>query len=301
MLFIFIEYLNTENEVFLSVHDLPKIPSSQIINSTNVKLSSSVIDTNDNPILLIDNEASTTLTVNQEVLKKHFPIFINEDMNKFQMSNRSEYSTAYLYDGQKTAFIILRCLQTMFPLQTFFSILDANANVGGNTSWFGKYFDAVTAVELDTGDCDRLQNNIKNVYNMSHVNVVCGDALAELDKQNVYWDCIFFDPPWGGRNYDKFSSIYLALNQIDINIIINWCLLSNKTKFIVLKHPENTFLNSPYLVKTFTFNRKKKVKSITKSINKYETKVFYQLSFFTTEKFKEEAIKQIPNELYMLF
>lgn len=115
-------------------------------------------------------------------------------------------------------------------------ITDATAGVGGNTISFGKTFKYVNAIEIDKIRFKYLQNNIE-VYNLNNVNVYNNDCLDILHR--LYHDIIFFDPPWGGKNYKFQDNLKLKLSD---NHIEDICIdIKNKswTRCIVLKLPLN--------------------------------------------------------------
>ena len=83
-------------------------------------------------------------------------------------------------------------------------ILDAFGCVGGNAASFAKYFDAVTTVELEPKRYAMLTNNIAVAlppHLSNRVKCVCGDAFVQA--QHPAANVVYFDPPWGGTNYNS--------------------------------------------------------------------------------------------------
>lgn len=239
------------------------------------------------PTLLIDN----TPTNKQEEplgpnkLKKYFPIFNNENIRDFKMSKRSIYSTAFLFDGKKTAELIKGLLTICFPTTTHFSILDACSNVGGNALWFSKYFSKVTAVEIDKNECERLIHNLHGVYKFTNVDIRCNNVLRVIAQPNVKWNVIFFDPPWGGPCYKCIPKLILGLDQYNICDIIDWCLDNSIADCIVLRHPSNTDISTRYLKgKTISFIRQ-------------GGKLFYQLSIWMHPNVCTDGLKTLPDNV----
>jgi len=224
-----------------------------------------------NPTLLVDNNPTKEKQKHLEAdtLKKYFPIFNNEDIRNFKMSDRSIYSTALLFDGEKTAKLIKQILQECFPTTSYFTILDACSNVGGNALWFARYFSRVTAVEIDKNECSRLTQNLIHVYKFPNVDVYCDNTLRILSQPNVKWNAIFFDPPWGGPCYKEIGKLILGLDGFNVCDIIDWCLDQSIADCVVLRHPINA--------DTTTRNKKLKTVSFTR---KKSMRMLYQLSFW---------------------
>lgn len=242
------------------------------------------------PTLLVDNTPTKKYEepLRPNKLKKYFPIFNNEDIRDFKMSKRSIYSTALLFDGKKTAELIKQVVEICFPTTTYFTILDACSNVGGNALWFATYFSSVTAVEIDKNECSRLIHNLIQVYKFNNVNIHCDNVLRVISNPNVKWNTIFFDPPWGGPCYKCIPKLILGLDQFNICDIIDWCLDKSIADCIVLRHPSNTD----------TTTRHPKVKTI--SFIRQGGKLFYQLSFWlhpSLQSVVKEVETILPDEI----
>lgn len=119
-------------------------------------------------------------------------------------------------------------------------ITDATAGVGGNTISFSKTFKQVNAIEIDTSRYMYLANNI-NVYDINNVNMYCDDCLNMIYKINH--DIVFFDPPWGGKDYRDKSRLKLSLSNNSVESICLKLLDPTCTehipKIITLKLPKN--------------------------------------------------------------
>ena len=112
--------------------------------------------------------------------------------------------------------------------------------MGGNTISFAKYFNKVNAVEIIDMHCDILKNNLKQYKLLNKVSIYCSDYFDVM--RDLKQDVIFFDPPWGGKDYLKHKELDLFLNNINIVDITNE--LYEKTKFIAIKVPKNFNLNA---------------------------------------------------------
>jgi len=116
-------------------------------------------------------------------------------------------------------------------------IVDANGGMGGDSIFFCKYFDLVYLIEINSNCIDYIENNLKKYKNTFIINHNCMDILKLLN-----YDVVYFDPPWGGRDYKdkKILDLYLDddnNNQINILNIID--SLFFKCKNIFLKAPLN--------------------------------------------------------------
>lgn len=126
------------------------------------------------------------------------------------------------------------------------SIIDATANIGGDSINFIRLFPNVklTALEIDTKTSYILRRNMKNLkdilnkdqeYDVKVINMSAVDYFSEYR----YADMIYFDPPWGGRDYIKSEKLLLFLDEISIGTIIKNILVQGMTQLIVLKIPIN--------------------------------------------------------------
>lgn len=168
---------------------------------------------------------------NQEIFTRFFPEDKNVDFKNLQLSNIGTYS---ITDPQK-AQIISNIIKNYFDKTDDIIITDATSNMGGNTINFAKNFKHVNAVEIIKLHCDILKNNLTEYELMDKVTIICDDYLDVMD--NIQQDVVFFDPPWGGKDYKKINNLNLYLDDINIIDICNSII--NITKIIALKVPFN--------------------------------------------------------------
>ncbi len=74
------------------------------------------------------------------------------------------------------------------------TVIDATANVGGNTFSFAKYFDGVIAYEIDPITYEILVKNI-DACGYKNISARCVDFNLLLDT-SFKVDAVFIDPPW---------------------------------------------------------------------------------------------------------
>ncbi|XWV24854.1 putative RNA methylase [Tupanvirus deep ocean] len=118
-------------------------------------------------------------------------------------------------------------------------ITEMTAGVGGNVLNFAKYFKYVNAIEIDTIRYNFLNKNIK-LYGYQNVNCYNADSLNLLiDKDDIVQDIIFFDPPWGGKNYKLHTSLRLNFGEHTIEKVCKILFGRPRNKMIVMKLPKN--------------------------------------------------------------
>jgi hypothetical protein len=173
---------------------------------------------------------------------------VPKSLKWIQMSAQSVYSSAYIADGYGTSKLIYTICKILFPNYSEHTIIDCNANIGGNTIPYAYYFDSVIAVEFIKEEFLRLLNNIIR-YKFGNVLAVHSDITEYLAKNPdciKYSSCLFFDPPWGGKDYRKVQSLelyFLGANGAQINVVTYINSLQTNA-LIILKCPENTNLTN---------------------------------------------------------
>ena len=171
------------------------------------------------------------LDYDQEIFTRFFPKDKNVNFENLQLSNIGVYS---ITDPSK-AQLISDIIKKYFEDKDNLIITDATANMGGNTINFAQNFKHVNAVEIIDLHCDILKNNLTEYKLEDKVSIHCGDYLDLMDT--IKQDIVFFDPPWGGKDYKKINNLNLYLDEINIIDICN--SLINQTKLIAIKVPFN--------------------------------------------------------------
>ena len=181
--------------------------------------------------LFVPEIEPTLLKYNEYIWKKIFPVKKNTQVKNYMLSNIGIYSIFYPSDADKVAKII----KSFAPGKA--TITDANANMGGITLAFTNYFDMVNAIDIVPFHCKILENNIKVYDAADKVKIHCIDYLDIGDK--LEQDVIFFDPPWGGRNYKNKLIMDMYLDNISIGDIIKSLITKNKIKVVAIRVPFN--------------------------------------------------------------
>lgn len=165
--------------------------------------------------------------ITNKLKKRIFPYIKNID--KIEIDDESLNYISIKDDAILITFLIKKYFNNVIEN---LSILDAMSGVGGNTFSFSKYFKKVYSIELNKKRYDMLCNNI-NIYELKNVETFNNNCLDLIF--NIKYDIIFFDPPWGGKDYKNYKNLRLSISNIPLEDI---CLkLKNKT--IVLKLPKN--------------------------------------------------------------
>jgi len=166
-------------------------------------------------------------------------------------------------------------------------IIDATANIGGDSINFMRLFPTVklTALEIDTKISyilKRNMNNLKSIlskdndYDVKVFNISAVDYFSNFR----YADMIYFDPPWGGRDYIKLDKVSLYLDDISIGNVIKNILMKGMTQLVILKLPINADID---VIKSDigSFNISYSLYDVE---NYQKNKVAYQLMFIRSEK-----------------
>lgn len=169
---------------------------------------------------------------------KLFPYLENKLLvNKLKIDEDSIYYISIRDHATKITNIIIYHLTLLNINISTTIITDATAGVGGNTLSFASTFKKVYAIEIDNLRSNYLKNNI-NIYNFTNVFVInnnCVNIIPNIKDHNV----VFIDPPWGGRNYKKYTNLKLMLSNTPLETICLNIFENNNVKLIVLKLPFN--------------------------------------------------------------
>jgi len=158
-------------------------------------------------------------------------------------------------------------------------ITDSTACCGGNTISFLLHpqIHKVNSIEINDLHFDILRNNVNLYKNVNKVNLIKGNYLNY--SRTLEQDVIFYDLPWGGRQYIEKEEINLGLINNDglfvsMSAIINQ--MKDRAKLQVLKIPLNfAFTN---FLKEIDYTKIK----IHKIYNKFTKKLCYFILILIT-------------------
>lgn len=132
-------------------------------------------------------------------------------------------------------------------------ITDAMAGVGGNTISFSTSFKFVNSIEMDKTRYEYLKNNCE-IYQLKNIKFYNDDLLNIIF--NINHNIVYFDPPWGGKDYKNHNNIRIIISEHPLEYLVNKLLDKTRNKsspeLIVLKLPKNYDLY--YFYKTVESN-----------------------------------------------
>jgi trimethylguanosine synthase len=163
-------------------------------------------------------------------MKRFFPKLNQVNLNNLMIDDIGEYSITRPEEAELITDIIIR------ESKSTDVILDGMAGTGGNTISFCNYFKNVISVENDISRFNILNHNLKQ-YQFTNYKTYYDDCLNIIDEGN--YNIIFFDPPWGGKNYLKREKVELSISGFKIWMIIKYILKENNGCNIFLKIPSN--------------------------------------------------------------
>jgi dsRNA-specific ribonuclease/predicted RNA methylase len=123
------------------------------------------------------------------------------------------------------------------------NLFDATSNVVGPVI-FGltDIFDKIYGAELSPSTFKMLSNNLK-MTDLKNVEIEQADALSKLDTSFLSeYPYVFFDPPWGGRDYKEKEKLDLFLSNRNIGDIVDDFL--KYAKLVAVKVPTNYNVSS---------------------------------------------------------
>lgn len=177
------------------------------------------------PQLMIDDESIKYITFTS----------MAQDITNIIMNNLSDFPCP---NNKKISLKLWK----MYPLEKKMKslvITEMTAGVGGNVLNFAKYFKYVNAIEINTVRFNYLNKNIK-LYGYQNINCYNDDSISLLiENDDIQQDIIFFDPPWGGKDYKLFSNLHLKFGKFSIEYICNVFLQRSSNKMVVIKLPNN--------------------------------------------------------------
>ncbi len=227
----FVIYLNKiykqQNEYFkMLIRRVNFIDNKKIFRHINNQIDSAINWCEKHNVEVNDIYKESKVIVQPYIIKKYFKSERGVDMRKIKMTSDSLYSVSMPNIADEISKIINSAIPNIKI------IIDATANIGGNTLSFSSYFNHVIAIEINKKTFDILKNNIKT-YGRKNIEVINDDFLNLIPALNS--DVIFMDPPWTGTFYkmnDKMDLYLSGKNIIDIIPKLN-------CKMVALKLPLN--------------------------------------------------------------
>ncbi len=166
-------------------------------------------------------------------LKDVYTYFPKRDDIRYMFSDVSLYSSADISHSLATSNILLGYYS---GTQLKNKILtDASSCIGGNTWSFSLLVKGVNAVEIDVNNYECLVNNMRGYNNIFFYR----DNFFNL-KDEFESNIIFYDPPWGGINYDNNNIGYYYQNEFyGVDMLASKSLYKSIPELIMFKVPCN--------------------------------------------------------------
>ena len=167
--------------------------------------------------------------IENRLMDRFFPDLPNINKNNLQITDEGIFSVTGKFASLKLVKYIEKIMKT-----NDIKITDCTANNGSDTISFALHFTFVNAIELNETNFSVLKNNVE-VYKLTNTNLILGDSLENIP--NLTQDVLYFDPPWGGKEYKKEDSLRLYLGDNEISDIYN--KFKMYCKLLIFKLPIN--------------------------------------------------------------
>lgn len=181
----------------------------------------------------ISNESVPQLMIDDESIKYITHNKIAKNITGIIMNNLFDFPCPQAYCAEKW---------NNLPLgkkMKHLVITEMTAGVGGNILNFANYFKYVNAIEIDVTRFNYLEKNI-SLYGYDNINCYNNDSnVLLIDNDDIVQDIVFFDPPWGGKDYKLFNKLRLKFGSHSIEVVCQKLLCRKQNKMIVMKLPNN--------------------------------------------------------------
>lgn len=161
-----------------------------------------------------------------------FPRKEGVDLSRLRITEEGSYSITRRRDAER----IMNVLRSLFHDMKHMTVTDATACIGGDTINFAFAFGHVHSIELNPQNFKVLTHNVET-YGFTNVTLHNADAV-QLFNWNTH--VLYVDPPWGGKEYRKYTDLDLFLSSKRLDTWLEEILVRrNRPDFIILKLPVN--------------------------------------------------------------
>lgn len=229
----------------------------------------------------------------------------NINFEEVEIDETSEYSSIKPYHLTSTSEIFV-----LEGIKDIESIIDATANIGGDSINFMRLFPKakIVSLEIDTKISYILQRNMNNLSNilkntafpdqekLSYDTRVINISAVKYFEESRYADVIYFDPPWGGPDYLLSEKLELFLDNISIGSIINNIIRKGTTPLVILKLPMNANID---IIKSEIHDANFQIHDIYNSVKKTPD---YKLMFIREKLYnrKSAILAKEPKEVELI-
>jgi len=179
---------------------------------------------------------------------------------KISFSSEAQYSASPMKASEMMVTDIIQSLNEQGFDGKNISFLDGTANCGAD-SINSVFISAnlhrpfqVFAIELNELNHRALKENITLFGCDPNITAIHADTVKWLSdySENKIFDCMYFDPPWGGKNYKAMEKVTLELGGINIwslckEIMDRSVRQNGKLRLITIKGPPNWNMNDAVL------------------------------------------------------
>lgn len=179
--------------------------------------------------------------INKRKIQYHrlFPKINNINLNTLKIDDESVSYITIPNDSKRIISIISNHLINYKNINNCI-IADITAGVGGDSINFCNNFKYVISIELDIMRYNCLKHNI-NVYGFTNSTILNGNSI-ELITNIPFFDIIYIDPPWGGRDYKNKEKLTLKIGCYYLEHFILKCF--NLNKVINFFEKKNEYYNT---------------------------------------------------------
>ncbi|AYV85729.1 MAG: putative RNA methylase [Satyrvirus sp.] len=186
----------------------------------------------------IEEEKVNQLMIDDESIKYITFASSAQEITNIIMNSLTDFPCPFL-QGDMEVIVQKWNAKSLNKKMKYLVITDMTAGVGGNVINFAKYFKYINAIEIDQIRCNYLNKNIR-LYGYDNVNCYNQDSLDLLiNNDDIIQDIIFFDPPWGGKDYKLFNNLRLMFGKYSVEDVCHLLFKRERNKMIVLKLPNN--------------------------------------------------------------
>jgi len=163
-------------------------------------------------------------------------LFFPPTEKKLAMTEIALYSSTPYCSNQRLLSFLKDELKISGKLSELTAI-DATGCVGADASGFATVFKHVTVYEPDEVNFSALKHNFSALGLSADLR---NEAIDLKKSEKLGADFIYFDPPWGGKDYKADKATRLMLGGSDIFDIVRRV----KATLVVVKVPHNADLSS---------------------------------------------------------
>jgi 16S rRNA G966 N2-methylase RsmD len=174
---------------------------------------------------------------------------------KIAFTSEAQYSATPARANEAMVADIIQKLEESGFNKSGVSFLDGTANCGAdviNSVFVSnnlKHPFRISAIEMDPLNYRALEENVSLFGCEAEVETIQADVVKWLSNEGKMrkFDCMYFDPPWGGRSYKTEEKVQLELSGINIWTLCRQIMKEYKPRLIVVKGPTNWDMNHPDL------------------------------------------------------